>query len=241
MRGREISRCERSLREWRVSSQAMRSAWRRVSMARRVMSPRFPIGVGTKMTWGGLGSGLDAIGEACDDGVGGAFEGVGQSVEACGLKVVVNEEAGVSTALAFVENDAGASAIDQAIGDRDLELEFLRAEDVDGGGADLPVLELLDGEDEGGVGFVAIGQPVGAVVDESIDCGISGDGFDAGKDDAAFGEGDVDGFNRLKMLGLVSTKTVACTGSEEAGGEDEEERAHLGIQELPSFLIHAWA
>ncbi len=48
MSGLSISKCCRSGLEWRVSSQVMRSTSLSVWMALRVMSSRFPMGVGTK-------------------------------------------------------------------------------------------------------------------------------------------------------------------------------------------------
>ena len=82
------------MREWRVSSQAIRSAERRVSTARNVISPRLPIGVGTKMTLGGgVSCFLDAIGKASDDGFGRPFKSVGKGVDPGGLEVVIDEEA----------------------------------------------------------------------------------------------------------------------------------------------------
>jgi len=78
----------------------------------------------------------------------------------------------------------------------------------------LAVGEVIQGEDEGGVRFLGGGEAVGAVPEDGIDYGICGEGFDAGEDDVALGEGDIDGANGLEMGWFIPAKSVAGTGGE---------------------------
>ena len=53
-----------------------------------------------------------------------------KSVSASRLEVVVDEEAGASTAFALFKNDAGLFVVEEFVGDDGFELELFGAEDV---------------------------------------------------------------------------------------------------------------
>ena len=109
-------------------------------MARRVMSPRFPIGVGTKATCGEF---LESIGDARDNGLSGALEGVGESIGPGGLQVVVDEETGASAIGTFFERFPRTFWVDELPANFHFEVEFLRAESVPSVRACLAVCDFL--------------------------------------------------------------------------------------------------
>lgn len=160
------------------------------------------------------------------------MEGIGESVDASSLEVVIDKKAGVTAGFSFVENDTGTIGVEELIGDGDFEAEFFRAEDVVARRPGLPVGKVIEGDQQGSVRFMGCSEAVGAVLNEGIDDGVGGEGLNAREDDPTFGEGNVDGFDGFEVGRLVAAELIAGTGSEaaeKAKGESEEEEAHRSL------------
>ena len=82
--------CLRRMLAWRVSSAAMRSASRRRRRARRVMSSRFPTGLGTRV------SNLEPFAQPAGQFVGRVGEGERKRLLFVSLQVGGDEKAGLA-------------------------------------------------------------------------------------------------------------------------------------------------